>query len=94
MAALAEALCGDFSEPEDLFHHPDRPNLNQLLRDQPHEIVDLAMKLIAAIRVGGDETPPPRAGWLTNFFDGRSADEIERMKTMLEAAFPPMSKGE
>ncbi len=32
LAALAEALGGDLMEPEDLYHHPDRPSANQLLR--------------------------------------------------------------
>ena len=32
LAALAEALGGDLMEPEDLYHHPDRPSPNQLLR--------------------------------------------------------------
>lgn len=32
LAALAEALGGDMMEPEDLYHHPDQPSPNQLLR--------------------------------------------------------------
>lgn len=32
LAALAEALGGDLMEPEDLYHHPDQPSPNQLLR--------------------------------------------------------------
>lgn len=30
----------------------------------------------------------PDEDWLKRFFEGRSMEEIERMKTMLEAAFP------
>lgn len=30
----------------------------------------------------------PNDDWLTRFFRGRTADEIERAKAMLEAAFP------
>jgi transcriptional regulator with XRE-family HTH domain len=50
LAALAEALGGDLMEPEDLYHHPDRPTANQLLRDQPPDIVDSAIKMLKAIR--------------------------------------------
>jgi transcriptional regulator with XRE-family HTH domain len=35
----------------------------------------------------------PDEEWLTKFFRDRSADEVDRMKQMLEAAFPPKSKG-
>jgi transcriptional regulator with XRE-family HTH domain len=50
LAALAEALGGDTMEPEDLYHHPDQPTPNQLLRGQPPEVVDSAMKMLRAIR--------------------------------------------
>jgi transcriptional regulator with XRE-family HTH domain len=50
MAAVTYALAGDLMAPEDLYHHPDKPSPNQLLRDQPPEIVDMAMKMINAIR--------------------------------------------
>jgi transcriptional regulator with XRE-family HTH domain len=50
LAALAEALGGDLMEPEDLYHHPDKPTANQLLRDQPPDIVDSALKMLKAIR--------------------------------------------
>ena len=47
MAAIAEALA---IEPEDLYHHPDAPTPNQLLRDQPEEVGRQALNLIRAIR--------------------------------------------
>lgn len=53
------------------------------------------LKLAAAF---GHEGEPeiifrhPDDDWLTRFFRGRSKDEIERAKTMLEAAFPPINK--
>lgn len=50
LAALAEALGGDLMEPEDLYHHPDRPTANQLLRDQTPEIQEQALKVIMAMR--------------------------------------------
>jgi transcriptional regulator with XRE-family HTH domain len=50
LAALAEALGGDLMEPEDLYHHPDAPTPNQLLRDQPPDVVENAMKMLKAIR--------------------------------------------
>lgn len=50
LAALAEALGGDLMEPEDLYHHPDQPTPNQLLRGQAPDIIDSAMKMIRAIR--------------------------------------------
>ena len=50
LAALAEALGGDFMEPEDLYHHPDRPTPNQLLRGQPQDIQEQALSIIKAIR--------------------------------------------
>lgn len=50
LAALAEALGGDLMEPEDLYHHPDRPTPNQLLRDQTQDIQDQAISIIKAIR--------------------------------------------
>lgn len=50
LAALAEALGGDLMEPEDLYHHPDRPSPNQLLRDQSPAIQEQALSIIKAIR--------------------------------------------
>jgi transcriptional regulator with XRE-family HTH domain len=47
MAAIAEALG---IEPEDLYHHPDQPTPNQLLRDQSKEVGEQALSLIRAIR--------------------------------------------
>jgi len=46
-AAIAEALDID---PFDLMRHPDQPSADALLRDQPPEIRDQAIKLIQAIR--------------------------------------------
>jgi transcriptional regulator with XRE-family HTH domain len=50
LAALAEALGGDMMEPEDLYHHPDQPSPNQLLRDQSPAIQEQALSIIRAIR--------------------------------------------
>lgn len=50
LAALVEALGGDLMEPEDLYHHPDRPTPNQLLRDQTPEVQEQALKVIMAMR--------------------------------------------
>lgn len=50
LAALAEALGGDLMEPEDLYHHPDTPTPNQLLRGQTPEIQEQAISIIRAIR--------------------------------------------
>lgn len=47
--AVAKALGGGL-EGEDLFHHPDKPSPNQLLRGQPPEVIDSAMKMIRALR--------------------------------------------
>src|SRR6185503_2595298 len=49
LAALAEALSGDM-EPEDLYHDPEKPTPNQLLRGQPPEIQEQALSIIRAIR--------------------------------------------
>ena len=46
-AGLAEALDID---PFDLRRHPDQPSADALLRDQPQEVRDQAIKLIQAIR--------------------------------------------
>lgn len=46
-AAIAEAL--DI-QPIDLYRHPEQPSADALLRDQPPEVIDQAMKLIRAIR--------------------------------------------
>lgn len=46
-AALAEALGVELI---DLFRHPDTPSADALLRDQPPEIREQAIKLIQAIR--------------------------------------------
>lgn len=46
-AAFAEALGIDVF---DLRRHPDQPSADALLRDQPQEIRDQAIKLIQAIR--------------------------------------------
>lgn len=50
LAAYAEALGPPAIRPEDLFSHPDRPSADSLLRDQPAEIREQAIKLIYAIR--------------------------------------------
>lgn len=50
LAALAEALGGDLMEPEDLYHHPDEPTPNQLLRNQPADVIESAMRMLKAIR--------------------------------------------
>lgn len=50
LAALSEALGGDTMEPEDLYHDPDKPTPNQLLRDQTPEIQEQALAVIRALR--------------------------------------------
>jgi transcriptional regulator with XRE-family HTH domain len=45
--AIAEALGIDVT---DLRRHPDQPSADALLRGQPPEVVEQALKLIAAIR--------------------------------------------
>lgn len=45
--AYAEALGIDVN---DLRRHPDTPSADALLRDQPPEVIDQAIKLIRAIR--------------------------------------------
>jgi transcriptional regulator with XRE-family HTH domain len=45
--AIAEALGIEWV---DLYRHPDRPSADAMLRDQPPEVVDQALKLIQAIR--------------------------------------------
>lgn len=49
LEAIAEALGGGL-EAEDLYHHPDTPTPNQLLRDQPPEVIESAMRMIRALR--------------------------------------------
>jgi hypothetical protein len=46
-AAIAEALDID---PVDLFRHPALPSADALLRDQPPEVWNDAIKIIKAIR--------------------------------------------
>jgi transcriptional regulator with XRE-family HTH domain len=45
--AISEALGID---AVDLRRHPDQPSADELLRGQPPEVIDQAMKLIRAIR--------------------------------------------
>jgi transcriptional regulator with XRE-family HTH domain len=47
LAAICEALGIDISA---IYHHPDRPSADDLLRDQPPEVVENALKMIRAIR--------------------------------------------
>lgn len=47
LAAISEALN---IEPQDMYRHPDQPSADALLRDQPVEIRDQAIKLIRALR--------------------------------------------
>lgn len=49
LEAIAEALGGHLAG-EDLYYHPDRPSPNQLLRDQPPEVIESAMRMIRALR--------------------------------------------
>lgn len=53
LAALSEALGGDMMEPEDLYHHPDRPTANQLLRDQSVEKQAEMLSVLKAMRRAG-----------------------------------------
>lgn len=46
-AAIAEALGVDVM---DLFRHPDQPSADALLRDQPPEVQQQAIRLIEALR--------------------------------------------
>lgn len=46
-AAIAEALDIDLM---DLRRHPDQPSADALLRDQPQEVMEQAIRLIQAIR--------------------------------------------
>lgn len=47
LAAIAEAMGKD---PIDLYHHPDEPSADELLRGQPAEVKVEAFKIIRAIR--------------------------------------------
>jgi transcriptional regulator with XRE-family HTH domain len=47
LAALSE-IYG--IEPQDFYRHPDQPSADALLRDQPRDILDQAIRLIGAIR--------------------------------------------
>lgn len=47
LAAYAEALG---IPPADLYRHPDRPSADDLLRGQPAEVVDYAIRMIKGIR--------------------------------------------
>ena len=49
LAAICEALGGNLL-PMDLFRHPDTPSADALLRGQPPEVRDEAIKIIRAIR--------------------------------------------
>jgi len=49
MDAVADAIKGGM-EGEDLYYHPKRPSPNMLLRNQPEEIVDAAIKMIMGLR--------------------------------------------
>lgn len=49
LQAIAEAL-GSGMEAEDLYHHPDHPSPNQLLRGQPADVIENAMRMIRALR--------------------------------------------
>lgn len=49
MSAVADAVQ---IEPEDLFRPPTQPSADAMLRDQPKDVVEQAMRIIAAIRRG------------------------------------------
>lgn len=44
LAAIAEAIAGDLLTWEDLYHHPDQPTPNQLMRQLPEEDQKFFMK--------------------------------------------------
>ena len=48
LAAITEAL-GHNLEARDLYRHPDQPSADDLLRGQPQDVVENAMKMIVAI---------------------------------------------
>lgn len=47
MDALAEALS---IEPEDFYYPPGRPTPNQLMRGQPEETIEQALRILSAMR--------------------------------------------
>ncbi len=49
LAAIAEALDPDNLEPQDFYHHPDRPSAEALLRNQPAEVREQAIAEIMRI---------------------------------------------
>lgn len=50
IAVLSEFAAAYDCEVEDLFHPPGRPTPNQLMRDQPDEVTEQAIRLLSAIR--------------------------------------------
>jgi len=55
------------------------------------------MQARIAAALGSEDDPsiilrPPEMDWMSDFFRDRSREELERMKTMLEAAFPKDQK--
>lgn len=50
LAAIAEAIHSGL-RAEDMFRHPDTPSADELLRGQPDDVRDEAIKIIKAIRV-------------------------------------------
>ncbi len=66
-----------------LRRHPAEPSsIDALLRDQPREVIDLAMKLIAAItNVPRPEQHPDERSPPNNLVSQSLADEVERIPT-------------
>lgn len=103
---LAEWLEARNMKPMDLvelLNDPDRSadfaevDKAQVYRWLKGQMPQAAMQMRIAAALGFEDDPtkflrPPEADWVMDFFEGRSREELERMKTMLQAAFPKAVK--
>lgn len=87
----------------ELLNDPDRSSdLTEIDKTQVYrwlrgQMPQPAMQVRIAAALGFEDEPErllqsPHIDWVTRFFESRSIDELERMKTMLEAAFPRTHK--
>lgn len=71
------------------FNAIDKSQVYRWLKGQlPHPQMQLRIVEALGLDDAGDLLRSPEDDWFNQFFKDRTEDEIERMKQMLEAAFP------
>lgn len=79
------------NDPERSMEHTevDKSQVYRWLKGQmPHPGMQVRIALALGLDDPGKLLRPPEADWISEFFENRSREELERIRKTLEAAFP------